>query len=1020
MKITTLCLGNKTAVVVAGILIVLFGALAAQQLPLQLTPEVERPRITIQTRWRASAPQEVETQIVEPQENVLRGLPGLRKMESSAGQGSGSITLELATDVDVTRALIEVINRLNQVPSYPPDATEPRVSTGGADFGAAIAWFSLQPLAGNQRDIVSYQSFVEDVILPRLERVPGVAEANAFGGRAEEIRITFDPFRAAALGVDLNRLLNELSRNDDISAGTADVGKRRFTLRYTGRYDHRELGQRVLTWREGRPVFLDDIAQVERRLVDANFALAQNGNVAISINAIPESGVNVLEVMAGLQAAVEDLRQGPLEREQLRMMQMYDESLYITDSVRMVLTNLLLGMTLAIGVLWWFLRKFRATLMVAVAIPLCLMGAFIFLAAAGRTLNTISLAGLAFATGMVLDASIVVLENIVRLREKGLSSSEAAEQGSGQVWGALLASTATTVAIFLPVVFLEDVAGQLFADLALTISAAVVISLVVAISFVPSAADAGLRHARIKDPFAQFWDDLAGRLMKLTGTPRRRAIIIPVLILVPLSLVLLLRPQADYLPEGQQNLARAFIQAPPGMAIDTAREEIVDVVNARMKPLLEQGADQAVEVYWFGVGTFGGFMGVRAQDPRDVPELVTRLNREILADLPDTRGFASRSAIFGRFSGGRSVDIDIQGDDVDSLMEAARMAMGLVPRVIPNATARPVPGVEMAEPELQLRPDDRRIAEVGWERSQLGSLARALGSGAFVDDYYDGSQRLNMVLRADAWDTPEQLAALPVFTPSGEIVSIGELTELVRTAGPNQIRRVDRQRTITVSVTPPPDIPLETVIERLRDQVEPQLIAILPDGASIAYSGQAGDLQNALRSMSGSFLLAIAILYLLMSALFQSFRDALLVLVTLPLATFGGVVALWLFNLVSFQPMDLLTMIGFIILLGLVVNNAILLVYQARSAERAGASRQDAVAEALRRRLRPIFMSTLTSLFGMLPLLLMPGAGTELYRGLAAVIVGGMATSTLFTLVLLPSILQVGHNRMQTSQGDAR
>jgi multidrug efflux pump subunit AcrB len=1008
MKITTLCLSNRTAVVVAGILLILLGALSGFGLPLQLTPDVERPRISISTSWRASAPQEVESQIIEPQENALRGLPGLRKMESSAGQGQGTITLELANDVDITRVLVEVINRLNQVPRYPPDANEPRVSTGGSSFEGAIAWFSITPGEGNERDIVSYQSFVEDTVLPRLERVAGIAQANAFGGRAEEIRITFDPFRAAALGVDLGRLLSELARNDDISAGTADVGKRRYQLRYTGRYHYSELEDRVLSWRDGRPVYLADIASVERRLVDPSFVLSQNGNRGIAVNAIPETGVNVLNVMDQLQAAIAEIADGPLQRENLQIEQLYDESVYITDSVRMVITNLLLGMLLAIGVLWWFLRKFRATLMVAVAIPLCLMGAFLFLAGAERTLNTISLAGLAFATGMVLDASIVVLENIVRLREKGLPSAQAAERGSGEVWGALLASTATTVAIFLPVAFLDDVAGQLFADLALTISAAVILSLIVAVSFVPTAADAGLRHARVRDPFKDLWDRMTDKLMALTGTARRRAVVIPVLIALPLALILILRPQADYLPEGQQNQARAFIQAPPGMAIDTAEDEIVTVVNDRMRPLLEQDADTGVRVYWFGVGTFGGFMGVRAQDPDELPALVQKLNREILAGIPDTRGFASREAIFGRFSGGRSVSLDLQGPDVEQLMEAARAVMGMIPQVIPGATARPQPELELAQPELQLRPDDRRIAEAGWDRGQLGSLVRALGSGAFVDDYYEGSQRLNVVLRADAWDNPEQLASLPLFTPQGNVATVGELAEVARTAGPSSVRRVDRQRTITVSITPPPDIPLETVIERLRNDIAPKVADLLPAGGSISYSGQAGDLEAALSSMAGSFLLAIVILYLLMSALFQSFRDGLLVLVTLPLATFGGVIALAIFNLFAFQPMDLLTMIGFIILLGLVVNNAILLVYQARAAERAGMNRTDAVADALRKRLRPIFMSTLTSLFGMLPLLLVPGAGTELYRGLAAVIVGGMTTSTLFTLVLLPAILQLG------------
>ena len=314
--------------------------------------------------------------------------------------------------------------------------------------------------------------------------------------------------------------------------------------------------------------------------------------------------------------------------------------------------------------------------------------------------------------------------------------------------------------------------------------------------------------------------------------------------------------------------------------------------------------------------------------------------------------------------------------------------------------------------ELRLVPDERRIAEIGWDRSIVASLIQTFGDGKFVGDYFNGEETLDVILRATSWNTPESLASIPIVTSDNQVLPLSEFVNVVRTVGPEEIRRVNRRRTVTLEVSPPPNVSLEEALTVIKRDVEPKILEQLPDNGNIYYAGTADKLTTALESMKGSFLLAITILYLLMSAMFRSFRDSLLVMLAIPLATFGGILALNLMNLVSFQPMDLLTMIGFIILLGLVVNNAILLVYQARIAEREGRTRKNAVEEAILLRLRPIMMSTLTSIFGMLPLIIIPGAGTELYRGLAGVIVGGMIVSTLFTLILLPSLLRIGEDKV--------
>jgi len=304
----------------------------------------------------------------------------------------------------------------------------------------------------------------------------------------------------------------------------------------------------------------------------------------------------------------------------------------------------------------------------------------------------------------------------------------------------------------------------------------------------------------------------------------------------------------------------------------------------------------------------------------------------------------------------------------------------------------------------------------------MGTLVRAMGDGLYVGEHFDGEKRMNIILRARPWDSPEQLASTPMATPAGTLVPLGELVDITRTVGPSQLRRIDRRRTISIDVRPPEEVSLEHVLNTIKEKVEPGLKAAMPADGNILYGGSANELKRAIKSMGSNFALALVVLFLLMAALFRSLKDSFLVVLAMPLAMVGGIVAIRLLNLVSFQPLDLLTMIGFVILLGLVVINAILLVHQARSGEREGVSRHHAVEQALQVRLRPIFMSTLTSIFGMLPLLLMPGAGSVIYRGLAAVIVGGMCISTVFTLLLLPCFLRMGETSPSviTGSGDRK
>ena len=1005
MTLLKLAVDNPVATSVGCLLVTLFGIIALNDLPIQLTPEIERPVIVITTNWGSTSPEEVESEIIEPQEKQLRGLPGMDEILSQASRGRGRITIQFDVNYDLNRALIEVINRLNQIRDYPDDADEPFLRTGGGR-ARPIAWFILKPNKENPKSIEIYRDFVEEVVQSRFERVSGVALSEVRGGHQYEVRITFDPYKAAGLGIELPRIVSLVGGNDDVSGGIADVGKRSYSLRYLGKLNPQQLGELILEWRDNKPIALRDIAEVEVRTIDKNNFVINNGEQSIAVNAYREAGVNVLKVMQGLRKAVADLEQGPLKNAGLNIKQVYDETIYIDSAIELLRNNLILGIILAVAILWWFLRKIRATLIVTLTIPLCLFISFLVMNATQRTMNVISLAGMAFAVGMVMDAAIIVLENIVRMRESGETPKQAALKGTIQVWPALLASTLTTIAIFLPIIYLKDQSGQLFSDLAIAISAAIATSLVVACLVIPTAMLSFTKKLELEDSHTKWWDKSASFIMCITRKPVIRWLWIVGLIMVSVGITITAFPETDYLPQGNRNLVFGRVVPPPGVNIRHIEKEMGEVIAKRMQPYIDGSKSPKVKHYFFVASSGSLFLGARAQtsNKENVDQLLVVV-KDAISGFPDTYPIVRRASLFSGVGGGTEIDINIHGNDIDSLLRAARIGFAKIPTIFNGTRPSPSPGLELAEPELRMLPKDDRLIEAGWNRATMANITRLLGQGLHVGEYFDGEKKIDITARVQAWNTPEELSAIPLYTPNSGILPVNELVDLKRSAGPNVIRRLNRLRTVTLELRPPADMPLEIAIRKINEEVVPLMEKELSESSYIRISGSANKLNKLIKNFSNTFLLAVLILYLLISALFRSFLDSLLVIFALPFATVGGVLMLVLLKL----PADLLSMLGFIILLGLVVNNAILLVHQARTAERSGKTRPDAVRESVRIRLRPILMSTLTSIFGMLPLLLISGAGTELYKGLAGVIVGGMTVSTVFTLILLPSLLQLGN-----------
>lgn len=1013
MRLTRQSINNPAAVLIISAMILLLGIISIFKIPAQLLPNIEKPIITVINSWPGASPTEIESEVTVPVEEVLLGTPGMTDLVSWNMSNFGFMQMEFAIETDMTRALIEVISRLNRLRPLPANAQKPQVMMGEwGDANDTLIEYYVQQLPDAPFDMGANSKYLRDKIIPELQSLYGVSKVDyddGQGGQGNQLQIIFDPYRAAELGIDIARVTQQIGQSADISSGFVDVGRRQYIMRFEGRYDFEQLSGLILDWREGKPIKMGDIAEFKIAPGREDGFIYQNGNKSFRISLGKTNDANVLQALETIKTKMETLNQEEFKRRGLKAQFSFDPSRYIKRSMNLLSSNLILGIFLAIGILWLFLRQWRATFLIALAIPISLLTTFIVLNLAGRSLNVISLAGLAFATGMVLDAAIVVLENIIRLRERGEDEKEASDQGATQVWGALLASTATTVAIFIPIMFLEDAEGQMFADLAMTIAIGVSVSLVVAITILPTAARYWLRKLPQNTIQNTRWDGMADFLMDLTNSKAKQISWISGLILVSISGSLILWPSSNYMPPVKRDTVDSFLFFPPGSNVKTADKEIAQVIDQRIQPHLNGEKSPKVRDYffWSFPGASGGWLAINGDEDADLEVLQQTVQNEIISGIPDLFGFSMRRSLFGGFSDANSVEMEITSTNLDAVKQVAMQGMQLVMAEIPGATANPQPDPFADATELRFTPNDIRLAEVGWNRQDLATVVMELGQGAWLGEYFDGQERLDIFVKSIPLVSPEAMQGIPVATPKGGIVPLGELASISQVPSPSAIVRFERKRGYSLVVNPPEGMSLEDLINQLKLKVEPVLKANLPADGAINYAGSAEDLSRAIKTLGLNFIMAFILLLLIMAVLFRSLKSAALIVISIPLASVGGIWMIWLMNLIKFQPLDLLGMIGFIILLGLVVNNAILLVAQTQSAEQGGMCRREAVHQALRLRLRPIFMSTLTSLFGMLPLMVFPGAGSEIYRGMAAAIVGGMSVSTIFTLVLLPSLLQL-------------
>lgn len=1141
---------NPVKVSVGVLLVVMFGLLALASMPMQLTPEVQIPTLSIQTTWPGASPHEVEQEIVREQEEQLKSVEGVTKLSSQSMDSMGTITMEFAVGTNMDEALLRVNSRLQQVPVYPENADKPVITTANSS-NSPIAWFILGPkppdadvlqkfaakhpelhevmvpiirchnvalqiyrirravkehpemteLLPPDIDVEKLRKFAEDYIESAFERVSGVSNSNVFGGLEEELQVVVSPEELAARQLTVTDLRNVLrGQNQDTSGGDFWEGKRRWVVRTLGQFRTPEqVENQLLAVRDGAPVYIRDVAEVRLGYKKPDGLVRRFGDSCLAVNCVRETGANVLDVMEGLRETNTRLNEDFLGPRGLRLTQVYDETEYIHSAVGLVRENIFLGGALTLVILmmflhlnlrtvviapliiftgwaavylaeWWFLVCIalvvfaglwyaRGSLIVALPIPVSIIGTFLFMSVLGRSLNVISLAGLAFAVGMLVDNGVVVLENIYSHYQRGMPPFQAAVKGAGEVWSAIVTSSLTNLAIFLPVLFVQEEAGQLFRDIALAISGAVGLSIFVAIAVVPPAAARLLSRQKAANPqaadggaspkgvvrwlisgvetfaagFVNFVDAINAFVLR---TPLRQIAVTLLFLVSSIALTWAFWPAVEYLPNGNKNLIISVMLPPPGYNLnemtemgkgfEAALQEYWDVHPDELEP--GRRTKPIIGDFFFVARGRQVFLGAISYDPTRAAELIPVI-MGVRDRFPGTFVVAFQQSLFEQgLTAGRTIDVEITGPDLKKLTElGARVWFGDPPNLpertvvqsmmdlIPMAQVMPEPSLDLSNPELHVRPKLLQSSEMGVSASELGYTVDALVDGAYASDYIQGADKIDLSIRGrdEFAQRTQDVAELPVSTPSGQLVPLGALADVGLSSGPEQINHRERERAITIKVTPPPQIPLEEAMRRIQEKIVKPLrdSGQLQGGYRITLAGTADKLQETWKALRFNFLLALVITYLLMAALYESWLYPAIIILSVPLGFVGGLIGLkalgWYLMLGGQPPqaLDVLTMLGFIILIGTVVNNPILIVDVALQQIREhGVSPVLAVREAVRSRIRPIFMTAITTLLGLFPLVLFPGAGSELYRGLGSVLLGGLSLSTIFTLFFIPAV----------------
>ncbi|MGV7222553.1 MAG: efflux RND transporter permease subunit [Nitrospinales bacterium] len=1054
MKLIDQSIRNYHTVTVAIVLIAVVGMVCYNSLPRQLTPTVDKPMIEVKTNYRGLSPSEVERNITRRLEEELENVEGLKKMTSRSQHGESTITLEFDWGTDKKIAAIDVNNKLQQVKDLPILADKPTMKSISTDNSNPIMWIIFEKPDTKMQDMHQNKMYKigENIILPTLNRVEGVADVWHFGGEDREMRVEFDPYTLAKLHLNYGDVISKLiGENQNTRAGFHDEDQRQYTVRTLGEFTSTEDILDTVIKRDGeKTIKVRDFANVIDGYKRTTSLVRINGRLSNAFGIIREAGANVVQTCNLATEAVNKLNKELINRGiPLRLKIVYKDVDYINEAMSLVKSNLALGSALAVAVLLLFLGSVRSVLIISISIPVSLVAVFIVLKLLDRSINIISLAGMAFSVGMVVDNSIVILENIYRHLTMKKGVFKAAYDGTTEVWGAVLASTLTTLAVFVPIVFIQEEAGQLFRDIAITISASIALSLLVSITVIPTLTtlliklrpgesfDPGFLHKTVLKPVVYLGHLLANGysgLMKIIlarGIVQffcKVAVIAGVTGLLFWSFTIL--PERDYLPSGNSNMVFMFIEPVAGVPAEKNM-----MYFAEYEKQITEMEDVTNNFLVFSSGFNGGGAIIKPELTRGQRGEVYMAAKSMemggsIFTIPGYRfAFASQRPIFR--SASKTFDIEILGPDI---LKLKNVALSMIQKITALEGVHSVrPEFKFGNPELRFLPKRENDARLKMGIPEIGDIIESLNAGKYLGEFNDQGEPIDFTLvqRDDNKLGLNDYKSLPVWTDENVMTTLGHLASLEIASGPARIDHIEKERAIKLLVQVRKDYPMQKVIDSTENNVLVPERQQLSEEYGLGIGGSADDLASTQKALLNSFVYAVGFIYLLLVALFKSFMRPLIVMLTVALAVTGSFIGIagnniWqrgnileILNEFGVQgadmmaqgwnwiTFDILTQLGIIILAGIVVNNAILIVHQMLNNIRLGMEERDALIESCSTRLRPIMMTVISSICGMMPLAFGEGSGTELYRGMGTALIGGLGISAVFTLFLVPVLMSL-------------
>jgi HAE1 family hydrophobic/amphiphilic exporter-1 len=1021
VSLSSLSVRRGVTFAVVWLVVLLFGLFGLGRLKLALMPDMEFPTVFVSTAYTGASPGDMETLVTRPIETAVSSVEAVESVESSSQQGLSLVTVSFGWDTDMDQAETDVRRALDLVEgALPDDADDPIIFALSPDDKPVITLGLTGPVP-----IDELRRLAEDVVQPRMERVDGVAQAMVSGGLAREIHVDLDPARVQAVGLDLNAVVGALYReNLQEPGGVIEQGASAYSIRTGGRFGSVEeltevvVGSKTVTDAAGRavgarPVRLGEVATLRDGFEEAESIQQIDGRDGVVIDLRKQSGENTVEAIQGVMASLGDVQASLPAGVQLEVLA--EDSGTIERSLRNLGSTAVVGVVIAFVVLLLFLGDWRAAMIVACAIPLSVVATFGLMERAGMTLNILSMGGLALAVGMLVDNGVVVLENIFRHREQGDSPRVAAAEGAKGVGTAVIASTLTTLSVFVPILFVEGFAGMLFQDMALTITFALAVSLVVAISFVPLVASRWLKGStpRSEGVSARFSAVVEGYGRALAwALGNRWKVVAGLAAALALCVGLGSTVRTELMASQDNGQSSITVELPTGLSLAETWARVGEVVQATQGALepregehlvVQAGSSSGIAAIFDG-GAEGSLELVLVPvGERDRSQLeIDRAVREAVADLP---GVDVRVGQKVSFTGEADIELQLIGHDLE---QARALGLELQERLEAMPELAEVSfGLADQQPQLQVEFDRPKMARLGLSTSTVGQAISTAFQGRVAGWYSEDGDEHDIVVR---WDKAyrqdlDDLRRLPVLTPAGATVPLDTVADIRLGLGPVDITREDQQRISTFEITLADSYQDADGAWKSKDmagsirRLEVLTAGLdLPDGFTTAVGGSADDFVESFRSLGLALLVAVLLVYLVMASQFESTRLPFVIIFSVPLALMGVVVMF----AATGSALDISALIGVIMLVGIAVNNGIVMVDAANQLMAKGLDRVAAIHEASRTRLRPVLLTSLTTILAMVPLALGIGEGSEQWSGMARAVIGGLLSATALTLFLVP------------------